>query len=364
MRVGLIIYGSLDTLSGGYLYDRMLVEYLQAAGDTVEVIGLPAVGYGQALGQNYSQTIRNRLAGLHVDLLLQDELNHPSLFVVNHWLRQALSAPFIGIVHHLRSSESHNRLLRMLYRAIERRYLESLDGYVFNSQSSREAVSALAPHQKPFVVATPGGDALVESIIDSKTNAHSQVMLSDNQRQGIEILFVGNLIERKGLHCLLSALARVNSTNWHLRVVGRDDVDPVYVRRCRKIVTSADLENRVEFLGALTDGHLVQAYRASQLLVVPSIFEGFGIVYLEAMRWGVVPIAGKAGGSGEIIQNGINGWLVPPGDEAVLAALIETINRNPEILQPMSQSARKRYAEFPTWRKTTENIRQFMLAQL
>ena len=364
MHVGLIIYGGLDTLSGGYLYDRMLVEYLRAAGDTVEVVGLPVVSYGQALGQNFSRSIRNRLAGLQVDLLLQDELNHPSLFALNRWLRQAVRVPFIGIVHHLRSSESHNRLLRALYRAIERQYLESLDGYVFNSHSSRQAVNALALHQKPFAVATPGGDALDEPPSSFKHNAHSQLIQSDSQRKGVEILFVGNLIERKGLHSLLSALTRVRSNNWHLRVVGRGDVEPAYTRSCRQLVSSADLENQVEFLGALNDGDLVHAYRTSQLLAVPSTFEGFGIVYLEAMRWGVVPIAGAVGGSGEIIQHGINGWLVPSGDKAVLAALIETISRNPEILQPVSLAARQRYAEFPTWRQTTENIRQFMLAQL
>ncbi len=364
MRVGLIIYGGLDTLSGGYLYDRMLVEYLRAAGDTVEVVGLPAVGYGQAFGQNYSQTIRNRLAALQVDLLLQDELNHPSLFVLNRWLRQAVGAPLIGIVHHLRSSEKHNRLLGVLYRVIERWYLESLDGYIFNSQSSRKAVNALAPQQKPFLVATPGGDALDESDFDLKNTAHSQRNQSVDQYKQLEILFVGNLIVRKGLHSLLSALARVRSVNWRLRVVGREDVNPVYTRRCRELVASAGLENRVEFLGALNNANLVQAYRASQLLAVPSTFEGFGIVYLEAMRWGIVPIAGAVGGAGEIIQHGINGWLVPPGDKVVLAALIETASRNPEILRPMSLAARQRYAEFPTWRQTTENIRQFMLSQL
>jgi len=364
VRVGLIIYGGLDTLSGGYLYDRMLVEYLRAAGDTVEVVGLPVVSYGQALGQNFSRSIRNRLAGLQVDLLLQDELNQPSLFALNRWLRQAVKVPFIGIVHHLRSSEPHNRLLRAFYRAIEHQYLESLDGYVFNSHSSRLAVNALTPHQKPFTVATPGGDALDESDFDPKSTAHSQRNQSGDQYKQLEILFVGNLIVRKGLHSLLSALARVRSENWRLRVVGRDDVDLAYARHCRDLVSSASLENQVEFLGALNDGDLVQAYRTSQLLAVPSTFEGFGIVYLEAMRWGVVPIAGNAGGSGEIIQHGINGWLVPPGDEAVLAAVIETISRNPEILQSMSLAARQRYAEFPTWRQTTENIRQFMLAQL
>ncbi len=54
MKIGLVIYGSLDTLSGGYMYDRMLVDYLRAEGDTVEIISLPWRNYAAHLTDNLS----------------------------------------------------------------------------------------------------------------------------------------------------------------------------------------------------------------------------------------------------------------------------------------------------------------------
>jgi hypothetical protein len=72
MRVGLVIYGSLDTLSGGYLYDRMLVRHLQANGDQVEIVSLPWRYFLAHLGDNISAALYRRLRSLQVDVLLQD----------------------------------------------------------------------------------------------------------------------------------------------------------------------------------------------------------------------------------------------------------------------------------------------------
>ena len=88
MKVGLIIYGTLETVSGGYLYDRKLVEYLQQQGDEVSLISLPWSRYGRHLLYNFSGRIRQQLRKLDVDILLQDELNHPSLFLMNRWFRE------------------------------------------------------------------------------------------------------------------------------------------------------------------------------------------------------------------------------------------------------------------------------------
>ncbi|MGA2479216.1 MAG: glycosyltransferase family 1 protein, partial [Spirochaetia bacterium] len=101
MRVGLVIYGDLSFASGGFLYDRMLVDALKAAGDTVEVISLPWKSYGSCLLQNLDPRIRARLAGWDGELLLQDELVHPSLFILNRTLRTRRRIPRISIVHHL-----------------------------------------------------------------------------------------------------------------------------------------------------------------------------------------------------------------------------------------------------------------------
>src|SRR3972149_8711543 len=101
MKLGLVIYGSLDTLSGGYLYDRKLVEYLREQGDTVEIISLPWRNYVMHLTDNfhfrlpfsnviappkYSGVTRSAATKQSpnsgkFDILIQDELNHPSLIV-------------------------------------------------------------------------------------------------------------------------------------------------------------------------------------------------------------------------------------------------------------------------------------------
>jgi hypothetical protein len=97
MKIGLIIYGSLDTLSGGYMYDRKLVEYLRAQGDTIEIISLPWRNYASHLADNLSFKLPADL-----DILIQDELNHPSLIAANSTKHPY---PIISLVHHLRSSE-------------------------------------------------------------------------------------------------------------------------------------------------------------------------------------------------------------------------------------------------------------------
>ena len=117
MRAGLIIYGSLDTLSGGYLYDRMLVRALMADGWKVEIFALPWRDYAQHLGDNVSQEWREWLRTAAVDVMIQDELNHPSLVWVNRSLAGRVPYRTVSLVHHLRCSEDHPAVLRRLYQA-------------------------------------------------------------------------------------------------------------------------------------------------------------------------------------------------------------------------------------------------------
>ncbi|MEZ4615526.1 MAG: hypothetical protein R2867_08435 [Caldilineaceae bacterium] len=88
MHIGLLIYGSLATVSGGYLYDRKLVHVLQAAGHTTELVTLPWRNYACHLLDNWSLRLFDQLCTARFDLLLQDELNHPSLAWLNGRLRR------------------------------------------------------------------------------------------------------------------------------------------------------------------------------------------------------------------------------------------------------------------------------------
>src|SRR5512138_2197635 len=141
MHIGLIIYGSLDTLSGGYLYDRKLVEFLRSQGDRVDIISLPWRNYTAHLMDNF----RFRLPG-KLDILIEDELNHPSLILAN---RGRHPYPVISLVHHLRCSELRPKWQNSLYCLVEKKYLQSVDGFIFNSKTTESVVNGLTGSQKP-----------------------------------------------------------------------------------------------------------------------------------------------------------------------------------------------------------------------
>ena len=369
MRIGLLIYGSLDTLSGGYLYDRKLVEHLRQAGDAVEIVSLPWRSYPAHLADNLSLRLYRRLRDLPVDILLQDELNHPSLALVNRRLQRLQPRyPLISIVHHLRSSEQHPRRLLPLYRAVERSYLRTVDGFIFNSRTTRQAVAGLRGEREeergerenlaPLggVVAYPAADHLaapdggaVEELIGAR----------ESDAGPLRILFVGNLIARKGLHHLIAALSRLPRAGWLLEVVGDEAVDSAYAAAVRRQIGAAGLEENIRLHGRVSDGELAQRYRAAHLLAVLS-YEGFGIVYLEAMAFGLPVLASVHGGAGEIVDSGVNGFLVEPADADGIAAHVSALAGDRERLAVLGRKARRRYASHPRWADSAATIRAYL----
>jgi len=350
MRLGLLIYGSLDTLSGGYLYDRKLVGRLRAAGDSVEIVSLPWRGYARHLGDNFSSDLQQRLERLNVDALLQDELNHPSLFLINRVLKKCNPTPIVAIVHHLRSSEAHPAAARLFYREVERIYLNSVDGFIFNSQTTRQVTTRLLRAPRPEVVAFPAGD---------RFNPADAVQTSPGNGP-LRLLFLGNVIRRKGLDWVLSELGGLPGDSWELDVVGSMGVEPAYSAALREQVRQMGAEQCVRFHGALSDGETAARLQASQVLVVPSSYEGFGIVYLEAMGFGVVPVGSILGAAGEIIEPGRSGFLVNPRQSGELRDVMEGLLSSRARLGEMSRAARQRFLTFPGWEESMETARRFI----
>lgn len=349
MRIGFLIYGSLDTLSGGYLYDRMLVDYLCAQGDTVEIISLPWRNYAAHLTDN----LRFRLP-TNLDILIQDELNHPSLIGAN---RGKHPYPVISLVHHLRCSEPRPKWQNAFYRAIERTYLQSVDGFIFNSLTTQGVVNGLADHGTPSIVAYPPTDRFGNAISEEE-------IIERAKNKEFRILFLGNLIERKGLHTLLDALSlkRDDISVYRLDVVGSLTTDPAYARAIQK--KAALLSSPVTFHSSLDRDPLKQLLQQSHILAVPSSYEGFGIAYLEGMGFGLPAIGTTAGAAREIITDGETGYLIEPNDAASLAARLLSLSLDRGLLLRLSLNARLRYIHQPKWEQTAGKIRGFLLQQI
>jgi glycosyltransferase involved in cell wall biosynthesis len=354
MRVGLLIYGSLDTISGGYLYDRKLVEHLCAQGDHVEIISLPWRNYPRHLLDYFSRSLLKKCLNLQVDVLIQDELNHPSLA----WLNNKLQVPFpiISLVHHLRCDELRPGWQNTFYRQFERGYLDSVDGFIFNSQTTKDSVARVSPiNKRAWTIATPAGDRFDPAIEATDITARSQ------QSGPLRLIFLGNLIPRKGLHTLVESISLLEPGCCTLDVVGGFDADSSYALCIFQKVKYGGLEAKIRFHGAQSDDALEKLLANSQVLVVPSSYEGFGIVYLEGMGFGLPAIGTTQGAASEIIVHGETGYLIKPEDSTELAAVLRNLYRDRDLLAVMSLAARQRYQQFPVWEQSMAKIRRFLL---
>ena len=344
MRIGLIIYGSLDTVSGGYLYDRKLVEYLRSRGDTVEIISLPWRNYAAHLTDSFWFRLPKKL-----DVLIQDELNHPSLIFAN---RGKHRYPVISLVHHLRCSELRPKWQNAFYCIIEKKYLQSVDGFIFNSKTTGNVVHRLIGNNKPNVLAYPPTDRFRDPISE-------QEIIDRAQTNPLRILFLGNVIERKGLYTLLKAVGFQPST-FRVDVIGSLDSEPEYTRRIQKIIEQNNLSSFVFLHGSLDKRPLIEKLKQAHVLVVPSSYEGYGIVYLEGMCFGLPAIGTTAGAAGEIIEDGQTGYLIKPNDSPSLSARLKVLAEDRGLLTRLSINARKRYLRQPSWEATAKSIRSFL----
>jgi glycosyltransferase involved in cell wall biosynthesis len=374
MRIGLIIYGSLDTLSGGYLYDRKLAEYFLSRGDTVEIISLPWRNYAAHLTDNLHVRLPSVTPALawsasvarralfptkqsptfpKFDLLIQDELNHPSLILAN---RRKHSYPVISLVHHLRCSELRPNWQNIFYRWVEKKYLQAVDGFIFNSKTTERVVNSLTENRKPSVLAYPPTDRFGEPISEKE-------IIERAKREEFRILFLGNVIYRKGLHTLLQAVSG-QPLAFRIEVVGSLTSEPRYVKQIREYIAHNHLSSFVFLRGPLDREPLADKLKQAHVLVVPSSYEGFGIVYLEGMCFGLPAIGTAAGAANEIISDGVDGFLIEPENAGELADKLKLLHEQRDILIQMSLAARERYLRQPKWEETAGRIRQFLLKQV
>lgn len=348
MHVGVVVYGALDRRSGGYLYDREVADRLEAAGDRVSVVSLPERDGLAAHAHNLVPALRRRIETLDADALLVDELCHPSLW----WALDRVETPatVVAVVHHLRSSEGLGGWRTRLVRGIERRFLDAADAYVYNGRTTRETVAALV-EPDPSVIAPPGGDRLGRTVGPDRVR--------ERAHEGpLRVVAVGGIEPRKGHDALIAGLSRV-PVPWRLTVVGGER-DADHAASLRRLAVERGVRERIEFAGRLTDAELATALADAHVFALPSRYEGYGIVYVEAMGCGLPAVASTAGGAGEVITHGEDGALVPPGDPGAVTDALAPLARDRDRLAAMGVAARERYERHPTWDDTGERVRAFL----
>lgn len=331
LRVAWVVYGSLEQVSGGYIYDRLVVEQLRSLGDTVTVVSLTP---GQELPQ---------LLAADFDVIVGDELCFRELLPL---FQRATGGPRrVLLVHHLTAWEHPPGSERDAVLALERAVIAAADVCVATSHVTADRLYAegIARH---VLVAEPGADRLPRP--DTGGQEPSSALL--------RLLFVGNILRRKRVLELCEAFVRMTCASAELVLVG-SELEPEYAADVRAVVSQAGLERRVKFLGPLPAEGVAEQLAQADVLVLPSILEGYGMVLSEAL-WASVPvIAARVGAASQLVAQTGAGLLYEPDDAFALGATLSAFVNDGGLRTRLRRSAWLAAESLPRWSGTALSLR-------
>jgi glycosyltransferase involved in cell wall biosynthesis len=260
---------------------------------------------------------------------------------------QALRAthPLIALVHHPLALETGVTAQDAVgLRESESAALACARGVIVTSAATaRMLVADFGVAAERITVAEPGTD---------------RVALAPRKQTGaVALLAVGAIVPRKGYDVLIAALAGLIDLPWRLTIVGDCGRDLPAVARLRADIERHRLSPRVAIEDAVADERLVALYAASDLFVLASHYEGFGMAYAEAIAHGL-PVIGTTGGAIPDTVPAGAGILVPPGDAPALAATLRQLIENAAERARLAAGARAAAGQLPTWRGSAEKFAQ------
>jgi glycogen(starch) synthase len=165
--------------------------------------------------------------------------------------------------------------------------------------------------------------------------------------QMVEVLFVGRFEHRKGIDVLLGVIPDLCNRfpNVRFLLVGADLESQQggmgYKERFESVNRHAAFLDRVYFLGEVAD--VSEYYASCDVLVAPSRYESFGLIYLEAMRFAKPVLGCRVGGIPEVVEHGVTGYLAEPGDPHTLSKWLEVLIRDSEVRLTLGCAGRRRF---------------------
>jgi glycosyltransferase involved in cell wall biosynthesis len=174
-------------------------------------------------------------------------------------------------------------------------------------------------------------------------------------RNSVHLLSVGSIIPRKGFDCLMEALHSISDLPWSLSIAGDTSRNRAAYEQLLVDIDRFHFAERVRVLGAISDAELELLYDGADVFVLASHFEGYGMVYAEAMAHGL-PIVATTGGAISDTVPPEAGVLVAPGDIAALGIALKDLILDAPLRARLSCGALEAAARLPTW---DQSVQQF-----
>jgi glycosyltransferase involved in cell wall biosynthesis len=336
-RLAFGVPGDLATPTGGYGYDRRIIQELRHMGWQVDVVdvgdsfpfpsmaqrttalatlsavppGCPTVVDGLAFGAlPEAGALRSRaplIALVHQPLALDPALDTKQADAFRESERAALAAA----AHVVVTSDATARILSTDY----------------NVPSQR--ISVVRPGNDPALPAPGSGDGVVR------------------------LLSVGSVVPVKGYDVLIASLASLADMPWRLTIAGDRTRNPAAAAQLDADIAAYGFADRVVVLGTVPPEGIIELYLASDLFVLASRFEGYGMALTEAIAHGLPVVSTTAGAIPDTVPAGV-GLLVPPDDVDALAQALRRLISDRGQRQRLATRARTAAAQLPTWQASAQ----------
>jgi glycosyltransferase involved in cell wall biosynthesis len=334
----LIVPGRLDTPTGGYVYDRRIAVGLRSRGWSVDVRELGgSFPWPTAAARREAEALLASLAdgstvvvdGLAFGTLPEELAPH------------AERLRLVALVHHPLAAETGlTPEESSQLRDSERRALPSARRVIVTSRATAGLLAAYDVDPQRIDVVVPGTDPAP--------------IAPGSQGDDVHLLCVATLIPRKGHDVLFRALAALQPTahvsgrRWRLTCVGSLDRDPVTAERLRRQLRELELSDRVHLAGERDADALAGDYGSSDVFVLPTLYEGYGMAVAEALARGLPVIATPTGAIPEIVPPD-SGILVEPGDVEGLTDALRRVVGDDALRRRLSDGARRQRRRLPGW---------------
>lgn len=327
------IPGDINTLTGGYAYDRRLIAELHALGHKIEYLHLSSrfpVPDAEALADAAAQ-----FAALpdHA-IVIADGLAYGVMHTIAEQHTARLN--IIALCHHplmleagLSSVQAQQLFLS------EQRALNAAKAVLVTSQMTAKILTEqFAIPATKIVVAPPGTDPQPFA----PCTGNPPVLLT-----------LATLTRRKAHDLLIDALAKITHLPWSARFVGGMDFDPAWVALLKNKVASYGLEERILFIGNVADS--ASEYSTADLFVLPSLFEGYGMAFAEALSFGLPIVAARAGAVPDVVPDSA-GILVAPDDSIALSTALKKLLADTSLRKQYQAGAQAAAQHLPGWKGT------------
>ena len=343
-QVTFVYPGDLNTRTGGYRYDKRIIEELRLPGADSEPWQVNLVSLEGDFP--FPDDTQQFTASVQFDAIADD-----SLVVVDGlafsvlpdiMAKHSQRLNLIALIHHPLAletglSEEQARHLKSL----ETQALACARHVITTSQLTADSLVAYQVPAGNITAVLPGTD--------------SAPLASGSNSESFNLLCVATLTQRKGHQVLFDALAPLRDLPWQLYCAGSTERDQATYQALFTQRKKLELEERIIFVGEVDDDQLEVHYHQADLFVLPSYHEGYGMVLSEAIARGLPIICSDAGAMPQTLPDGA-GVLVPPGDVQALRNAMLTFMSNAQQRLPLQKAAVLARQHMRSWQQAADEF--------